>query len=60
MNKDHTMKAAAVLAWLLFIFACLLACAGCGTVAGIGSDLQRAAAWTQYRIDNGFDNERSE
>lgn len=30
---------------------------GCGTVAGIGSDLQRGASWMQDKLDNGFDQE---
>lgn len=54
----HSTRIIIVAIWVLFIFACLLACSGCGTVAGIGADLQRAAAWTQYRLDNGFESQQ--
>lgn len=39
---------------LLSLLLCLLL-TGCNTVAGIGADLQRAATWTQEKLDNGFD-----
>ncbi len=39
---------------LILAAVAVLALAGCGTIAGIGSDLQRMSDWTQEKLDGGF------
>jgi len=42
--------------WLTMMAGLMLCLAsGCGTVRGIGQDLQRMAEWSQHKLDNGFD-----